>query len=125
MAGVPCTYGIHVLKKRIATEDAGLVTRIRQAGFTILGKTATSEIGTSPYTESRGFLPTRNLWNLDYTPGGSSGGPAAAVAAGLCASAQGGDAGGSVRIPAACCGLVGIKDASHYSSRGMGKTQSR
>lgn len=109
VAGVPCTYGIHLLKKRIATEDAGLVTRIRQAGFTILGKTATSEIGTSPYTESRGFLPTRNPWNLTYTPGGSSGGSAAAVASGLCAVAQGGDAGGSVRIPAACCGLVGIK----------------
>lgn len=113
VAGVPCTYGIHLLRNRIATEDAGLVTRIRQAGFTILGKTATSEIGTSPYTESRGFSPTRNPWNLDYTPGGSSGGSAAAVAAGLCAVAQGGDAGGSVRIPSACCGLVGIK-----SSRG-------
>lgn len=113
VAGVPCTYGVHLLKNRIATEDAGLVTRIRQAGFTILGKTATSEIGTSPYTEPRGFAPTRNPWNLDYTPGGSSGGSAAAVAAGLCAIAQGGDAGGSVRIPSACCGLVGIK-----SSRG-------
>lgn len=109
VAGVPCTYGIHLLKNRVATEDAGLVTRIRQAGFTILGKTATSEIGTSPYTESRGFPPTRNPWNLNYTSGGSSGGSAAAVAAGLCAIAQGGDAGGSVRIPAACCGLVGIK----------------
>ncbi|XGV96625.1 MAG: amidase [Leptolyngbya sp. BL-A-14] len=109
VAGVPCSYGVHVLKNRIATEDAGLVTRIRQAGFTILGKTATSEIGTSPYTESRGFLPTRNPWNLNYTPGGSSGGSAAAVAAGLCALAQGGDGGGSVRIPSACCGLVGIK----------------
>jgi len=109
VAGVPCTYGIHLLKKRIAPEDAGLVTRIRQAGFTILGKTATSEIGTSPYPESRGFPPTRNPWNLSYTSGGSSGGSAAAVAAGLCAIAQGGDAGGSVRIPAACCGLVGIK----------------
>ncbi|MBD2771773.1 amidase [Iningainema tapete] len=109
VAGVPCTYGIHLLKNRVATEDAGLVTRIRLAGFTILGKTATSEIGTSPYTESRGFPPTRNPWNLTYTPGGSSGGSAAAVAAGLCPVAQGGDAGGSVRIPAACCGLVGIK----------------
>lgn len=109
VAGVPCTYGIHLLKKQIATEDAGFVTRIRQAGFTILGKMATSEIGTSPYPESRGFPPTRNPWNLSYTPGGSSGGSAAAVAAGLCAVAQGGDAGGSIRIPAACCGLVGIK----------------
>ncbi|MBD2071342.1 amidase [Leptolyngbya sp. FACHB-671] len=109
VAGVPCTYGIHLLKKRVATEDAGLVTRIRQAGFTILGKTATSEIGTSPYTESKGFPSTRNPWNLTYTPGGSSGGSAAAVASGLCAVAQGGDADGSVRIPAACCGLVGIK----------------
>jgi amidase len=107
--GVPCTYGVHLLRNRIATEDGGLVKKIRQAGFIILGKTATSEIGSAPYTEPKGFPPTRNPWNLDYTPGGSSGGSAAAVAAGLCAVAQGSDGGGSIRIPAACCGLVGIK----------------
>ncbi|MEQ9667379.1 amidase [Coleofasciculus sp. G2-EDA-02] len=122
VAGVPCTYGIHLLKKRIATEDAGVVTKIRQAGFTILGKTSTSEIGTSPYPESKGFPPTRNPWNLTYSSGGSSGGSAAAVAAGLCPIAHGGDAGGSVRIPSACCGLVGIKPSrGRVSSAPLGE----
>lgn len=109
--GVPCTYGVKLLQNRIATEDASVVTKIRQAGFVILGKTATSEMGSAPYTEAKGFPPTRNPWNLDYTPGGSSGGSASAVAAGLCGLAHGSDGGGSIRIPAACCGLVGIKPA--------------
>lgn len=109
VAGVPCTYGTLVLKNELPTYDDGVVTRIRQAGFIILGKTATSELGSLPYTEPSGFPPARNPWNLDYTPGGSSGGAAAAVAAGLCAIAQGSDGGGSIRGPAFCCGLVGIK----------------
>ena len=109
VAGLPCSYGVKILKQRLATEDDGVVTRIKQAGFIILGKTATSELGTLPYTEPDGFPPARNPWNLDYTPGGSSGGAAAAVAAGLCAIAQGSDGGGSIRGPASCCGLVGIK----------------
>lgn len=107
--GMPCTYGLSVLKKRIATEDDGLVKRIKQAGFIILGKTTTPEMGLFPYSEPPGFPPARNPWNLEYTPGGSSGGAAAAIAAGLCAVAQGSDGGGSVRGPAFCCGLVGIK----------------
>ena len=109
VAGLPCAYGVARLKNRIATEDDGVVQKLRQAGFVILGKTATSEAGTLPYTEPNGFSPTRNPWNLDYTPGGSSGGAAAAVAAGLLPIAQGSDGGGSVRGPASCCGLVGIK----------------
>lgn len=109
VAQMPCSYGLRILKNRIAETDSGIVTRIKQAGFVILGKTATSEAGTLPYTEPNGFLPARNPWNLDYTPGGSSGGAAAALAAGLCAVAQGSDGGGSVRGPAFCCGLVGIK----------------
>lgn len=109
VAGIPLTYGTPVLKDKIATYDDGVVMRIKQAGFTILGKTATSEWGSLPYTEPPGFPPARNPWNLDYTPGGSSGGAAAAVAAGLTPIAQGSDAGGSVRGPAFCCGLVGIK----------------
>ena len=111
MAGVPCTYGSPALLNNIPEFDDGVVTRIKQAGFIILGKTATSELGSFPYTEPTGFTPARNPWNLDYTPGGSSGGAAAAVAAGLCAIAQGSDGGGSIRGPAACCGLVGIKPA--------------
>lgn len=111
VAGVPCSYGVAALKDQLATYDAGIVTRIRSSGFTILGKTATSELGSFPYTEPNGFSPARNPWNLDYTPGGSSGGAAASVAAGLCAIAQGSDGGGSVRGPAFCCGLVAIKPA--------------
>lgn len=109
VADMPITYGIPALKDQIATYDEGVVAKIKQAGFIILGKTATSQLGSMPYTEPEGFAPTRNPWNLKYTPGGSSGGAAAAVAAGLCAIALGGDAGGSIRGPAACCGLVGIK----------------
>ncbi|MGL5082676.1 MAG: amidase [Microcoleaceae cyanobacterium] len=109
VAGVRCTYGCKALMQQEATYDDGVVKRIRQAGFIILGKTATSEVGSLPYTEPEGFPPARNPWNLDYTAGGSSGGAAAAVAAGLCAVAQGSDGGGSVRGPAFCCGLVGIK----------------
>jgi amidase len=109
VAGVPCTYGVPVLKNEMATYDDGVVTRIRHAGLIILGKTATSELGSFPYTEPTGFPPTRNPWSLDHTAGGSSGGSASAVAAGLCAIAQGSDAGGSIRGPAFCCGLVGIK----------------
>ncbi|MFN7661707.1 MAG: amidase family protein, partial [Dolichospermum sp.] len=89
----------------------GVVTKIKQAGFIILGKTATSELGSFPYSEPTGFPPARNPWNLAYTPGGSSGGAAASVAAGLSAIAQGSDGGGSIRGPAACCGVVGIKPA--------------
>ncbi|HEY9907757.1 MAG TPA: amidase [Thermosynechococcaceae cyanobacterium] len=109
VAGLPCAYGVKLLKNRLATEDEGVVQRLRQAGFVILGKTATSEAGTLPYTEPKGQPPTRNPWHLDYTPGGSSGGSAAAVAAGLIPIAHGSDGGGSVRGPASCCGLVGIK----------------
>lgn len=109
VAGMSCSYGVAALKDRIAIYDDGVVTRMRMAGFIILGKTATSEVGSFPYSEPPGFPPARNPWNLDYTPGGSSGGAASAIAAGLCPIAQGSDAGGSIRGPATCCGLVGIK----------------
>ncbi|MEA5512712.1 amidase [Nodularia sp. UHCC 0506] len=109
VADIPCTYGNPGLLQNIPNYDDGVVTRIKQAGFIILGKTATSELGSFPYTEPMGFPSARNPWNLEYTPGGSSGGAASSVAAGLCAIAQGSDGGGSVRGPAACCGLVGIK----------------
>ncbi|UNU26045.1 amidase [Microcoleus vaginatus] len=109
VTGVACTYGTQALLGNISAYDESVVWRIKAAGFNILGKTATSQIGSLPYTEPEGFPPARNPWNLDYTPGGSSGGSAAAVAAGLCAIAQGSDGGGSIRGPASCCGLVGIK----------------
>lgn len=109
VAGVRCAYGSPVLLNNISTQDDAIVTRIKQSGFTILGKTAVSELGSLPYTEPIGLPTARNPWNLNHTPGGSSGGAAAAVAAGLSPIAQGSDGGGSVRGPAFCCGLVGIK----------------
>lgn len=111
MKDVRFTIGSHALKDNIATFDNAIVGRIKQAGFVILGKTATPELGTMPFTEPQGFPPARNPWNTDYTPGGSSGGAASALAAGLCAIAQGSDGAGSIRGPAFCCGLVGIKPA--------------
>jgi amidase len=109
VAGLPCSYGVAALKEHIATTDDGVATLVQQAGCNILGKTATAELGSFPYTEPAGWPPARNPWNLAYTPGGSSGGATAAVAAGLLPLAVGSDAGGSLRGPAHCCGLVGIK----------------
>ena len=109
VAGIPCSYGNAALLGNVPDYDDGVVVKIKQAGFIILGKTATSELGSFPYTEATGFPPTRNPWNLEYTSGGSSGGAASALAAGLCSIAQGSDGGGSIRGPAACCNLVGIK----------------
>jgi amidase len=111
VADIPCSYGVAALRDKVPTHDRAVVTRIKQGGFVLLGKTATSQLGSLPFTEAAGFPPTRNPWNLDYTPGGSSGGASAALSAGLCAIAQASDAGGSLRGPAACCGLVGIKPA--------------
>ena len=89
--------------------DSEMVRRLREAGAVIVGKTNTPEVGLYPFTETAAFGTTRNPWNLAHTPGGSSGGAAAAVAAGLVPAAVGSDGAGSVRIPAAWCGLVGIK----------------
>lgn len=109
VAGAPCTYGVAAAKGRIAEKDDHLINRLRDAGFVFLGKTATAQLGSFPYTEPPGFPPARNPWNLNHTPGGSSGGGSAALAAGLCAISQGSDGGGSLRGPAFCCGVVGLK----------------
>jgi amidase len=93
----------------IKTEDGEAVRRLRQAGAVIIGKTNTPEFGQWPWTEGSAFGATRNPWSLDFSPGGSSGGSAAAVAAGVVAAGLGSDGAGSVRIPAAWTGLVGIK----------------
>lgn len=89
--------------------DCEMVRRLRDAGAVIVGKTNTPEVGLYPFTEGRAFGATRNPWSLDHTPGGSSGGSAAAVAAGIVPAAVGSDGAGSVRIPAAWCNLVGLK----------------
>src|SRR6185436_10188452 len=91
------------------TEDAVPVARLRAAGALLLGKTTTPEFGHKPLTDGPFFGVTRNPWNTERTSGGSSGGAAAAVASGQGPVALGTDGGGSVRIPAACCGLVGLK----------------
>ena len=88
-----------------------VVRRLKEAGFVIVGKTNTPEFGVTAVTESELNGACRNPWDLSRTPGGSSGGAAAAVAAGLVPVAHGSDGGGSIRIPAACCGLVGLKAA--------------
>ncbi|MGP0128807.1 MAG: amidase [cyanobacterium endosymbiont of Rhopalodia musculus] len=125
VAQMPLSYGISVFKNNIVNYDDEVVKRIKEAGFIVLGKTATSQLGSFPYTEPPGFPPTRNPWHRDYVAGGSSGGAAAAVAAGLCPIAQGSDGGGSIRIPAACCGLVGIKPSrGRVSNAPVGDFQS-
>ncbi|MGE5258598.1 MAG: amidase [Hyphomicrobiales bacterium] len=108
-AGVPLTFGCKALKNLIPDHDSELVARYRRAGLVILGKTNTPEFGLVAYTEPELFGPTRNPWDLSRTPGGSSGGSAAAVAAGMVPLAGAGDGGGSIRIPAAYCGLFGFK----------------
>ena len=109
VAGMPLTMCSDLFGDLVADHDAYLVRRFRDAGFVIVGKTKLPEMGILPTTESRRFGPTHNPWALDRTPGGSSGGSGAAVAAGMVPLAHGNDGGGSIRIPAACCGLVGLK----------------
>ena len=111
VAGMPLTFCADLFGDFTPPFDAAFVGRLRAAGFVIVGKTALPEYGILPSTESRRNGPTRNPWDLSRTPGGSSGGAAAAVAAGMVPLAHGNDGGGSIRIPAACCGLVGLKPA--------------
>jgi amidase len=122
--GMPITMCSDLFGDYIAHHDAFLVRRLREAGFVVVGKTTLPEMGILPTCESRRFGPTRNPWDLDRTPGGSSGGSAAAVAAGMVPIAHGNDGGGSTRIPAACCGLVGLKAARGRVSVGPDGGQS-
>lgn len=107
--GLPMTFGSLLYRDYVPDHDAGAVERLRAAGAIILGKTNTPEFGLMGTTENRLGEPCRNPWNLERTCGGSSGGAAAAVAAGLGPLAVGTDGGGSVRIPSAFCGLFGLK----------------
>ena len=107
--GVRTTMGSRLMENYVPEEDSVHVARLKKAGVIILGKTNTPEFAAKAVTENLVFGITRNPWNLERTPGGSSGGSAAAVATGLGPIATGSDAGGSIRIPASCCGVFGIK----------------
>jgi len=109
VAGKRLTYGCSLMSDYVPDYDHNVTRRLRDAGFIIVGTTTLPEYGILPTTEARLFGPTRNPWDLERTSGGSSGGAAAAVAAGILPVAHGNDGGGSIRIPAACCGLVGLK----------------
>jgi amidase len=108
VAGAATMWGTSVDNGPVA-EDCEVVRRLRRAGAIIIGKTAMPELAMWSLTESSSWGITRNPWNADLSPGGSSGGSAAAVAAGLVPAAIGSDGGGSIRMPAAACGLFGMK----------------
>jgi len=109
--GLRMTDGCPLMAEYVAPYDHNITRRLRDAGCVIVGKTTLPEYAILPTTEAKLFGPTRNPWDPTRTPGGSSGGSAAAVAAGMVPVAHGTDGGGSIRIPAACCGLVGLKPA--------------
>lgn len=111
---LPTTYGSRALRDYYPSEEALVVTRLRDAGAIVIGKTNTPETGLRPTTENLLFGATRNPWNLEHSPGGSSGGAAVALALGMVPLAQATDAAGSGRIPASCCGVVG-----HKPTRGL------
>jgi amidase len=119
-AGRPYCAGMRFLKESGWTEreDGYLTASFRAAGLVILGRTNTPELGLLPTTEPEAFGPTHNPWNRAHSPGGSSGGSAAAVAAGIVPAAHASDGGGSIRIPASMCGLVGLKPTRGRNSFG-------
>ncbi len=109
VAGVRTSYGMGAFKNFVPQASSPYVERVEQAGFTILGKTNTPELGLLPVTEPLAYGAAKNPWDLSRTTGGSSGGTAAAVSSGMLPCAQGSDGGGSIRIPSHYCGLFGLK----------------
>ncbi|NKB41573.1 MAG: amidase [Ilumatobacter sp.] len=124
--GHPMTNGNAALQAElpISTYDTTLVSRLRDAGLITLGRSNSPELGSLPVTEPLSFGPTRNPWSKEHTPGGSSGGAAAAVAAGLVPIANASDGGGSIRIPASCCGLIGLKPSQGRITMGPERDES-
>lgn len=107
--GTPMKSGSRGYQHYVSPSDSEVVRRLKAAGLVFFGKTNTPEFGLTPYTESKLYGPARNPWKTTHSPGGSSGGSAVAVAAGIVPAASASDGGGSIRIPAACCGLFGLK----------------
>ncbi|MGZ6950551.1 MAG: amidase [Acidimicrobiia bacterium] len=125
LAGEPAYDGVGVLKELDyrAPVTSYLAARFQSIGLVIVGRTSSPELGIMPTTEPLSYGATHNPWDLDRTPGGSSGGSAAAVAAGMVPFAHASDGGGSIRIPAACCGLVGLKTSRGRTSVGPGSDE--
>jgi amidase len=117
-AGVPTTFGSRSMRGYVPSEHAAVVRRYLEAGLVIFGKTNLPEFALKAVTDPVLYGRASNPWNLDHTPGGSSGGAAAAVAAGIVPMAAGNDGGGSIRIPAACCGLFGLRPSRGRVSSG-------
>src|SRR5581483_6548207 len=119
-AGDPHHMGFRFLRETgfVAPHDSYLAAKFRDAGFVFLGKTNTPELGTLPTTEPDAYGPTRNPWDPERSTGGSSGGSAAAVASGMIPAAHANDGGGSIRIPASACGVVGLKPSRGRTSAG-------
>jgi amidase len=118
LEGTPLSNGSAALKGNISPSDSEMVKRYKSSGLVIFGKTNTPEFGLMGVTEPKAFGPSRNPWNLNHTPGGSSGGSSAAIAAGIVPMASASDGGGSIRIPAACCGLFGLKPSRGRTATG-------
>ena len=125
-AGKPLSNGSKAYKAAdyVSTEDSTLVARYKASGLISIGRSNSPEFGSVPVTEPEAWGPTRNPWDLSRTPGGSSGGSASAVAAGIVPIAHASDGGGSIRIPAACCGLVGLKVSQGRISMGPSRDES-
>src|SRR3954468_23639901 len=116
--GMPYTMGSDLFGDFVPDHDSFVTRRVRDAAFVIVGKTNMPDFGILPVSEPRRYGPARNPWDSGRTPGGSSGGAAAAAARGMVPLAHGSDGGGSIRIPAACTGLVGLKPTRGRISRG-------
>ena len=118
VAGEPTAFGIGPMASAAMPVSSFLAEHFRAAGFVVLGRTNVPEFGTTVTTEPKSFPPARNPWNREHSTGGSSGGSAAAVASGMVSAAHGNDGGGSIRIPASECGLVGLKPTRARVSQG-------